>query len=114
MTAARILGAYRAIFCALILIASIQTLAQPLPHHAVLLPGVEIAAALLLLWRRMQWIGAASLLAVFAAAQAVAATDGEYPTRFVQYAASTLLIVLLDRRLLPGPATPLAVGKPQE
>lgn len=99
MSAARILVAYRAIFCALIVVASIQTLADRPPHHGVLLAVVEIPAALMLLWRRTQWLGAAALLVVFAAAQVLSALQAEYPTRFVQYAASTLLIVLLDRRL---------------
>ena len=99
MSAARILAAYRLIFCALIVVASLQTLAQRLPHHAVLLAVVEIAAALMLMWRGTQWVGAAALLVVLAAAQVLSALQGEYPTRFVQYAASTLLIVLLDRRL---------------
>ena len=99
MSAERILFAYRVIFCALIVVASIQTLAVRLPHHAVLLAAVEIAAALMLLWRRTQWVGAAALLAVLAAAQVLSALQGEWPTRFVQYGASTLLIVLLDRRL---------------
>jgi hypothetical protein len=101
VSAARILFAYRVIFCALLVMASIQTLAGRHPHHAVPLAVVEIAAALLLLWRRTQWIGAAALLVVLAAAQILSAVEGEYATRFVQYAASTLLIVLLDRRL-PG------------
>jgi hypothetical protein len=99
VSAARILFAYRVIFGALIVVASIQSLAGRHPHHAVPLAVVEIAGALLLLWRRTQWIGAAALLVVLAAAQVLSAVDGEYPTRFLQYAASTLLIVLLDRRL---------------
>ena len=99
MSAARILAAYRVIFCALIVLASIQSLVQRPPPHVVPLAAVEIAAALMLLWRRTQWVGAAALLVVFAAAQVLSALQGEWPTRFVQYGASTLLIVLLDRRL---------------
>ncbi len=86
------------IFCALIAVASIQTLAERLPHRVVLLAVLEIAAALMLLWRRTQWVGAAAPLVVLAAAQILSALQGEYPMRFMQYAASTLLIVLLDRR----------------
>jgi len=63
------------------------------------LAAVEIAGALLLLWRRTQWLGAPLLLVVFAGAQALEAAAGSYPTRFLQYAASTVLIVLLDRSL---------------
>ena len=99
MSAARILAAYRAIFSTLIVVASIQTLMAAPVHHIALLAAVEIAAALMLMWRRAQWVGAAVLLLVFAAAQMMSAVDGEYPTRFLQYAASALLIVLLDRTL---------------
>jgi len=65
----------------------------------VLLASVEIAGALLLVWRRTEWMGASVLLLVLAGAQMTSAIEGEYPTRFLQYAASTLLIVLLDRTL---------------
>lgn len=99
MSAARILAAYRMIFGALIVMASIQTLAARPVHHVVLLGAIEIAGALMLVWRRAQWAGAALLLLVFAGAQVMSAVEGEYPTRFLQYAASTLLIVLLDRTL---------------
>ncbi len=97
MSAARILATYRAIFGTLIVVASIQTLVAAPALHVALLAAVEIAAALMLMWRRTQWVGAAVLLLVFAGAQVLSAIEGEYPTRFLQYAASTLLIVLLDR-----------------
>jgi len=99
MSAARILAAYRAIFSTLIVVASIQTLVAAPVHHIALLAVVEIAGALMLMWRRTQWVGAAVLLLVFAGAQVLSAIEREYPTRFLQYAASTLLIVLLDRTL---------------
>jgi len=99
MSAARILAAYRGIFGTLIVVASIQTLVAAPAHHVALPAAVEIAAALMLMWRRTQWVGAAVLLLVFAGAQVLSAIEGEYPTRFLQYAASTLLIVLLDRTL---------------
>lgn len=99
MSATRILAVYRVIFVVLIVVASIQTLAQAPPHHVLLLAAAEIAGALMLLWRRTQWAGAAVLLVVFASAQVVSAFEGEYPTRFLQYSASTILIALLDRRL---------------
>ena len=106
MSVARILAAYRVTFSTLIVVASIQTLAESPAHHVVLLAAAEIAGALMLLWRRAQWVGAAVLLVVFATAQVLSAVEGEYPTRFVQYAASTLLIVLLDRALSQaGPAS---------
>ena len=99
MSAARILAAYRAIFGTLIVVASIQTLVAAPAHHVALLAAVEIAGALMLMWRRTQWVGASVLLLVFAGAQVLSAVGGEYPTRFLQCAASTLLIVLLDRTL---------------
>src|SRR5207302_3679426 len=78
---------------------SIQTLVAAPAHHVALLAAVEIAGALMLMWRRTQWVGASVLLLVFAGAQVLSAVGGEYPTRFLQCAASTLLIVLLDRTL---------------
>ena len=93
MSAARVLAVYRVIFCVLIVIASAQTLIAEQTRHVTLLATAEIAGALLLLWHGTQWSGAALLLLVFAAAQAIAASEGEYPIRFLQYAASTLLIV---------------------
>jgi hypothetical protein len=101
MSAARLLALYRLIFCALIAIASVETLtAAPQPaHHTALLAAAEIAGALLLGWRRTQWAGAALLLVVFASAQVISAAAGSCPTRFLQYATSSLLIVGMDRAL---------------
>src|SRR5438094_963078 len=84
MSAARILAAYRAIFGTLIVVASIQTLVAAPAHHVALPAAVEIAAALMLMWRRTQWVGASVLLAVFACAQVLSAVEGAYPTRFLQ------------------------------
>ena len=67
--------------------------------HVVPLAATEILGALLLLARRTQWAGLVLLLLVFAGAQCLAALSGEWPTRFLQYAASALLIVLMDRAL---------------
>ena len=107
MSALRILAAYRLIFGALIIIASVQTLlaAQAQDHAVLLLAAVEIAGALMLLWRRAQWPGMCLLLAVFAGAQVMSAMHGEWPTRFLLYAASALLIVAMDRALAPAPET---------
>jgi hypothetical protein len=94
------LAAYRLIFSALIAAASLQTLrAAPGDHAVVLLAATEIAGALILLWRRTQWLGAAVLLVVFACAQLMSAMHGEWPSRFLLYAASALLIVTMDRAL---------------
>jgi hypothetical protein len=96
----RALAAYRLIFSALITVASFQTLLAAQGEHAVmLLAGTEIAGALILCWRRTQWLGAGLLLVVFACAQVVSAMHGEWPTRFLLYAASALLIVTMDRAL---------------
>ena len=100
MSAPHTLAAYRLIFSALIILASFQTLLAAHEGHAVgLLAGTEIAGALILCWRRTQWLGAGLLLVVFAAAQLIAAMHGEWPTRFLLYAASALLIVTMDRAL---------------
>jgi len=101
VSAAWLLAAYRGVFSSLIVVATVQTLLPVPARHIVLLATVEIAGALLLLVRRTQWFGASLLLAVFACAQVVAAVEGDYPTRFLQYAASTVLIVMLDRAPLP-------------
>jgi hypothetical protein len=103
MSAPQILAAYRLMFSALIVVASVQTLLEAPAHHLMLLAVAEIAGAALLLWRQAQWLGASLLLVVFAGAQLMAAAEGDYPTRFVQFAASTLLIVLLDRALRRRP-----------
>jgi len=66
MSAPRILGCYRFTFSALILLASLQTLVAAHADHAIaLLATTEIAGALILCWRRTQWLGAALLLGVF-------------------------------------------------
>jgi hypothetical protein len=98
-----VLAAYRLIFSALITVASVQTLLEAHRDYALtLLASAEIAGALMLGWRRTQWPGAALLLIVFAGAQLISAMQGEWPTRFLQYAASALLIVTLDHALAPA------------
>ncbi|HEY1873078.1 MAG TPA: hypothetical protein VGG67_01620 [Steroidobacteraceae bacterium] len=100
MSARRALAVYRLIFSALIIVASFQTLLAAQGDHAVVLLAVtEIAGALILCWRRTQWLGAALLLVVFACAQVISAMHGEWPIRFTLYAASALLIVTMDRAL---------------
>ena len=100
MSAPLTLAVYRLIFTTLIIVASLQTLLAAQGEHAVmLLAGTEIAGALILCWRRTQWLGAGLLLVVFAGAQLLAAMHGEWPTRFLLYGASALLIVTMDRAL---------------
>jgi hypothetical protein len=111
VSAQRILAGYRLIFCTLIVAASVQALSAERLHHTVLLAAVEIAGGLMLLWRRTQWVGASLLLVVFAGAQLICAAEGSYPTRFLQYAASTVLIVVMDRVL--SRAHGLSIAAPQ-
>jgi hypothetical protein len=100
VSAPQLLGLYRFTFGTLIAIASAQTLfAARADHGMALLAAAEIAGALSLCWRRTQWLGAALLLGVFACAQIFSALQGEWPTRFVLYAASAVFIVMLDGRL---------------
>jgi hypothetical protein len=104
MSAARMLAVYRAIFVTLIVVASLQALlaGHEGAHHIVPLAAAEIAGAVALLWRRTQLPGACLLLAVFALAQVLSALDGRWPTQFLQYAASTVLIVAMAR-VIEGP-----------
>jgi hypothetical protein len=100
VSALRVLATYRLIFSALIIVASIQTLLAAHGSHAVVwLAATEIAGALLLCWGRTQWPGAGLLLSVFASAQLLSAMHGEWPTRFLLYATSALLIVTMHRAL---------------
>ncbi len=104
MSAPRILAAYRYLYCALIFIASVQTLLSEGRQHAhvAALAVAEVSGVLLLAGRRTQWPGAWTLLAVFSAAQIAAARASEWPVRFVLYAACAFLIVLLDGALRGG------------
>jgi hypothetical protein len=110
----RILAAYRGVYCLLLLVASLQTLGAAHAAHAALhevpLAALEIAGLLLLLWRRTQWGGLSLLLLAFAGAQLLAAGSGAWPTRFLQYAAGALFIVLLDRSLGGAAATEAAAA----
>jgi len=101
VSAPQILAAYRLVFGALLLVASVQALVlgRARSHHLVILLAEVAGALLLLCWHRMQWLAAGLLLLVFASAQLISALEGSWPTQFLQYAASTLLIVSLDRAL---------------
>jgi hypothetical protein len=107
VSACGLLGLYRKAFCGLLIVASAQTLgAQHAGSHLMPLAAAEICGALLLLGRRTQNPGLALLLLSFAGAQLLAGLQGEWPTRFAQYALSALLIVLLDRAFTAERATP--------
>ncbi len=101
MSAPRILAGYRYLFCALLVVASAQTLLSDGQEHThvALLAVVEVLGAVLLAGRRTQWFGAWTLLLVFSCAQIAAARASEWPVRFVLYAAGAFLIALLDRAL---------------
>jgi len=101
VSAARILAAYRLVFVSVLSGAAVQALflGQEGGHDIVWLAAAEIAGALALLWRPTQLAGAAVLLCVFAAAQVLSALAGRWPTQFLQYAASTLLIVAMSRSM---------------
>jgi len=109
MSSERVLMTYRLTFVALIIVSSVQTIMTAAKgghgHHALVLAIAEIAGAAMLAWPRTQLYGAGLLLLVFAAAQVLSAAMGEWTTRFLQYAASTLLIVLVDARYR-SPPTP--------
>lgn len=104
MSAPSILAGYRYLFCALLVIASAQSLLTAGHPHQALLGSAEALGALLLAGRRTQWCGAWLLLAVFSCAQIAAVRASEWPVRFVLYAACAFLIVLLDRALQGEPA----------
>jgi hypothetical protein len=101
VSAVHILAAYRVTFSALLLLASLEALSagHAHSHRVLILVAAEIAGALLLCWRRTQWLGAGLLFVVFTCAQLLSALEGSWPIHFLQYAASTLLIVSLDRAL---------------
>jgi len=101
VSAERILRVYRACFVAVITLASVQAMfsGHEGGHSIVALAAAEIAGALALLWPRTQIAGACVLLAVFALAQVLSARAGHWPTQFLQYAASTVLIVVMGRAL---------------
>ena len=115
MSARGLLELYRRTFCLLLIVASVQSLAaaQHAVPHLVPLAAAEILGALLLLGRRMQRVGLALLLLSLAGAQLLAGLEGAWPARFAQYAASALLIVLLDRALGRADAAPRAPADPE-
>jgi hypothetical protein len=101
VSTARILAAYRAAFVALLWLASVQALlARHEGRHSIVpLAAAEIAGAAALLWRGTQLPAACVLLGVFAVAQVLSALEGRWPTQFLQYAASTVFIVAMDRAI---------------
>jgi hypothetical protein len=105
MSSESILRLYRLTFVSLIILASVQTIMRAANgehgHHVLVLAIAEIAGAATLAWRRTQRFGAGLLLLVFGSAQVLSAAMGEWSTHYLQYAASTLLIVLLDARYRP-------------
>jgi len=95
----RVLQGYRLAFSALILIASVQTLlGGPRDPHHVVVASVEAAGALMFMSGRTQLAGAVALLFTFLLAQGIAVAKGYWHTQYLQYVASTVLILLLGRR----------------
>lgn len=101
MNPATLLRIYRLVFAVLTIVASLQALLTQ-SHHAVLVAPLEICGAFLFLWRRTQIAGAGLLLLVFALAGMIETIHGELPAHLLQYGASTVFILLLDRRELIG------------
>lgn len=114
MNSGRVLTLYRLTFASLITISSVQTIVSANGtdhgHHALILATAEIAGAAALTWNRTEIFGAGLLLLVFATAQVISAAKGDWSTRFLQYAASTLVIVLLDTRHQAGIQTRSPAG----
>lgn len=90
---------------ALVLIASLHSAwaAHPGKEHVLPLVIAEIGGAAALLWRPTRLAGACTLLAVFMLAQVLSALQHQWPTQFLQYAASTLVILALARALEATP-----------
>lgn len=103
MKPATTLTAYRWIFAVLLVVASAQVLGaaqgRPLHLHATVLALAELVGALMLVWRRTLRVGASLLLVVFAAGVVISTLGHSWPTHLLQYAASTVLIILLDGAL---------------
>lgn len=103
--------AYRVLYVAFLVTASIQTLVSALapsagtkPHlehfrssFLVALATSEVVAGALFLFDGTQTIGCVALLAVFAAAQVLSAIEGEVTLRFVYYAGTALFLLAVAR-----------------
>lgn len=98
-------AAFRILYVAFIVTASLQTLASALapsagPHEHSLLSALaltEIAAALLFAFRATEYAGCVLLLIVFAIVQILAITQGELTLRFVFYAGTALFVLGVAR-----------------
>jgi hypothetical protein len=101
MPSDRILRAYRALFVAVIIGLSLETMtrAKQFSDHHFWLAAIEIVACLLFLVRRTQVAGLALLLAVFSVAAIHDIVTGGLPFGLVLFGASATTIVLLDRAL---------------
>jgi len=93
------LAIYRFLYVAFIILASIATLvqAQDRQYPALeFLAGLEIAAALLFLFRRSQLLGASLLAVIFVVAFIGDLAAGGMPARFVLYLGTAIFILYLD------------------
>ena len=98
---ARALAIYRFLYVAFLILASIATLvqAQDRQYPALeFLAGLEIAAALLFLFRRSQLLGASLLAMIFIVAFVGDLATGGMPARFMLYLGTAIFILYLDRQ----------------
>ena len=109
MSTARALLIFRIVFVAFIVFACGRALlaandiaksAHLVPWHLYALASTEIVAALALLWRGTERIGAAALMLVFAIGTVLDTRAGDIPVRYAYYAATALFIVFLSRKQL--------------
>jgi hypothetical protein len=108
MTPRQTLFGFRALYVLFIAVASAQTALAGFrgesegghaPIHLALLGSVEIAGALLFLWRKTQLAGAVLLLIVYALATLLTLAEGGNPLRFLYFAATALFILHVDNSL---------------
>ena len=106
MSSSRALLAFRLTFVSFIVFASARTIfeagaiassAHLASTHLIALASTETAAAVALLWRRTERVGAVLLVVVFVVGAILDTRAGDIPVRYVYYAATTLFIVFLSR-----------------
>ena len=114
MSPRRAILTFRVVFVAFIAWASanswVRIHAAHQGHAGLLHQGLcalEIAAALLFLFRPLQRVGLTLLLAVFAVAGVAMVSGGELPFQLIYYAATALFISFIDRSTPPSPAPEL-------
>jgi hypothetical protein len=98
--------AYRALFVAFIVWASVQTImavaagaahAGMNPHFVFILAGCEILAAAAFMWRKIELWAAGALILIFAIASLHLALRGLLPAELIFYAGTVLFLLSLSR-----------------